>query len=134
MRIRRLGLEALHVLALSSFAIAQPLYDVLGDHAQFFVSRGSEAIDVALFVLAVSFVAPAAVVLLLGLCCWMGRRIERGFLLALVAVLAACAVLPPLNRLEASATLAIGSAAAAGLASAAVYARFAVIRSFVTAL
>jgi len=133
-QVRRLGLEVLHVLALSSFAIAQPLYDVLADHPQFFVSRGSEAIDVALFVLGVSFVVPAAAVLVLGLSAWIGGRTERASMLGIVAVLAACTAMPPLNRLGTSATLAIGAAAAIGLVSAAAYARLPVIRSFVTAL
>jgi hypothetical protein len=122
------------VLTLSAFAIAQPLYDVLGRKAQFFVVRGSEAIDIALFVLGLSFVAPAALVLLLGLSWLCGGRIERVCLLGLVASLTACTVLPPLNRLAVSAAPAIGAAVAIGLAGAAGYARWAGARSFVTAL
>ena len=73
----RFGFEALHVVVLFSFAVAQPLYDLLGRHPQFFVSRGSESVDVALFVGAVSLGLPGVAIGLLAVARLSGRRAER---------------------------------------------------------
>ncbi|MBW2416223.1 MAG: hypothetical protein JRG76_17120, partial [Deltaproteobacteria bacterium] len=86
----RFGFEALHVLVLFAFAVAQPLYDLLGRHPQFFVSRGSEAADVAVFVGVVSLGLPAGAIALLALARLAGRRAGQGCMLGLVAVAVAC--------------------------------------------
>ena len=49
---------------LSGFALAQPLFDILGKNAEFFAVRGSTPSDIVLFALAVTFV-PAVVLLLI---------------------------------------------------------------------
>ncbi len=130
----RFGFEALHVLVLFSFAVAQPLYDLLGRHPQFFVSRGSESVDVALFVLAVSLGLPAVAIALLALARLAGRRAEQVCLLAIVTVLVACTALPTLNRLGTPAPLALGAATSIGVAAAAAYGRLGFARSLATAL
>ena len=56
---RELGRNALHLAVLSSFAIAEPLLDLLGRTPEFFVVRGSTAGDVIFFALVLTF-APAA--------------------------------------------------------------------------
>ncbi len=51
-----------HLLAVSGFALARPLFDLLGKNAEFFAVRGSTAGDIVLFALVVTFV-PALVLL-----------------------------------------------------------------------
>src|SRR5205085_6584307 len=50
------------LLAVSGFALAQPLFDLLGKNAEFFAVRGSTPGDIVLFALVVTF-APALVLL-----------------------------------------------------------------------
>jgi hypothetical protein len=54
------------LLAVSGFALAQPLFDILGRNAEFFAAHGSTSGDILLFALAVTFV-PAVVLLLIEL-------------------------------------------------------------------
>ena len=49
-----------HLLAASGFALAQPLFDILGKNAEFFAVRGSTPSDIVIFALVVVFV-PALV-------------------------------------------------------------------------
>jgi hypothetical protein len=61
----RLGVPAARgaqLLAASGFALAQPLFDLLGKNAEFFAVRGSTAGDIVVFALVVTF-APALVLL-----------------------------------------------------------------------
>ena len=85
------GIESLRIAALCSFAVAQPLYDVLGEHAQFFISRGSGPIDVAFFILAISVGVPGVALLLLAGARLLGPRLHRAVLVALVGGLVAAA-------------------------------------------
>jgi Sulfatase len=65
----RLGVPAARgaqLLAASGFALAQPLFDLLGKNAEFFAVRGSTPSDIVLFALAVTF-GPALVLLALEL-------------------------------------------------------------------
>src|SRR5438105_1948430 len=50
------------LLAVSGFALAQPLFDLLGKNAEFFAARGSTSGDIVLFALVVTLV-PALVLL-----------------------------------------------------------------------
>src|SRR5439155_17304387 len=54
--------RAAQLLAVSGFALAQPLFDLLGKNAEFFAARGSTPGDIVLFALVVTFV-PALVLL-----------------------------------------------------------------------
>jgi GNAT superfamily N-acetyltransferase len=57
-------LAGLHLLVLWSFAVAQPLFDLLGKNGEFFAARGSTRWDAIVFALVVVFVPP---LVLLGL-------------------------------------------------------------------
>jgi hypothetical protein len=48
--------RAAQLLAASGFALAQPLFDLLGKNAEFFAARGSTPGDIVLFALVVTFV------------------------------------------------------------------------------
>src|SRR3954453_14692661 len=61
-RLRLPAVRGAQLLAASGFALAQPLFDLLGKNAEFFAVRGSTAGDIVLFALAVTF-GPALVLL-----------------------------------------------------------------------
>src|SRR5438093_9484882 len=60
---RNLAINSLEVLALCSFAFAQPLFDLISRNAGFFVARKSEPLDIILFVLGLCFIPPLLIVL-----------------------------------------------------------------------
>src|SRR5712692_5826078 len=88
---------ALHVATLAGFAFAQPLYDLLGRGAEFFVAHRCGPSDLLLMVGAVSLLLPAVLILAwLLLCPGRLRPAGRGVLIsALAAIIAAQAA----NRL-----------------------------------
>ena len=57
-----LGVRGAQLLAMSGFALAQPLFDILGKNAEFFTAHGSTPGDILLFAFVVTFV-PALVLL-----------------------------------------------------------------------
>jgi hypothetical protein len=61
-QLREPAVRGAQLLAASGFALAQPLFDLLGKNAEFFAVRGSTAGDIVLFALVVTF-APALVLL-----------------------------------------------------------------------
>jgi len=64
-RVRRdLLISALHVAVLWAFAIAQPLFDVLSNNAEFFVARGNGAADILIFSIGLVVLPPAGVLAL----------------------------------------------------------------------
>ncbi|HLB83899.1 MAG TPA: hypothetical protein VJK00_04150, partial [Steroidobacteraceae bacterium] len=60
---REHAVRGAQLLAVSGFALAQPLFDILGKNAEFFAVRGSTPSDIVLFALAVTFVPTAALLL-----------------------------------------------------------------------
>ncbi len=91
---------AAQLLGLCALAVAEPLFDLLSDNAEFFVARGSRALDVVVFTVALAL-GPALVLfaaeLLAGVA---GRRARRAVHLAFVAALVALLVLNALNDVE----------------------------------
>ncbi len=65
-RVREPAMRGAQLLAVSGFALAQPLFDILGKNAEFFAVRGSTAGEILLFALVVTF-APALGLLALEL-------------------------------------------------------------------
>ena len=55
-RFREPAVRGAQLLAVSGFALAQPLFDILGKNAEFFAARGSTPGDILLFALVVTFV------------------------------------------------------------------------------
>ena len=66
-------LAGLHLLVLWSFAVAQPLFDLLGKNGEFFAARGSTRWDAIVFALVLLLVPPA---ILLGLESSFGRSLR----------------------------------------------------------
>jgi hypothetical protein len=65
-RLREPAVRGAQLLAASGFALAQPLFDILGKNAEFFAARGSTPGDILLFAFVVTFV-PALGLLLIEL-------------------------------------------------------------------
>jgi hypothetical protein len=125
---------ALHLGALWALAFAAPLFGLLGDSAEFFVARGNTTFDIVVFALGYGLVPP---LLAAGLV-WAAGRIRPvlgwAVHLALIALLTAALVLPPLGDALSGSALSIAVALAVGLGAAFLYVRMAGVRAFLTAL
>lgn len=129
-----LPLSLVHLAVLSTFALAQPLFDLLSDNPEFFAARGSTAAEIVVFALALVALPPlllGAVELLVGLA---GPVARRGAHLVLMALLAGIVFIQALKGLGGADWLLIAVAALLGAGAAALYARAAAVRSFVTVL
>jgi hypothetical protein len=127
--------RAAHLLALSGFAVGQPLLDLLGREPGFFVARGSGAGEIAVVVCGLLLLPPVlawASEALVGILSTRGRNALH---LGWVALLVALALSPPLQRVAAlPATAVLSAAAVCGLAFAVAYARARRVRQVVTVL
>jgi len=127
--------DGLHLLALSSFAIAQPLFDLLGRTPAFFAVRGSTSSEIVVFAVGVVLIPPAAalaveVIVLAAL----GRTAQKAVHQLFVGCLAALLALQLLRRADVgTAAVVIGLTVALGLVAALAYARYAYVRSVLTA-
>jgi Sulfatase len=131
---RLLGRNALHLTVLSAFAFAQPLFDLLGKTPEFFVVRGSRAVDVIVFALVVVLAPPA---ILLGVEALVGlasRKAARVVQLVFVGALAAVVALQIVRDHASSAAPVFALSALAGAAFAALYARTRAVPMFLTVL
>jgi hypothetical protein len=119
----------LHLAALSSFALAQPLFAKLGPAPGYFAAHGLTSLEVVL--LAVALVALPPLILFLPELV-VGRRLRWVVHLVLVAALVALIALPPLGGV--STWLAYAVAALIGIAFAVAYARSRGVRDFMSVL
>jgi hypothetical protein len=126
-----LPVAALHLFVLSSFAVAQPLFDLLGRNGEFFGARGSTRWDIVVFALALTLVPPA---LLLALEAATPRPARGVVHLIAVALLVALFVLQAIRGSGGSGWLLVAFACAAGLAAAALYAAATAARLVLTVL
>jgi len=91
-------IDALHLFVLFSFALAQPLFDILSRYPEFFVSRKSEPIDIILFILTLCLFLPGMAVLLEAASGIFGRRIRKAVHWFMVATLVAVIALQVLKK------------------------------------
>jgi len=132
---RPLLTRTLHLVVLWSFAVAQPLFDVLARDATFFVVRRSRPIDLVLMALTMVVVLPLAlslVPLLLHLI-WkpLGTLVHGAF----VAILGSVVFLPPLWRgVDTSAKALLVLSGLGGLVTLIVYTRTTWVRTFLTVM
>ena len=128
-------IDALHIFVLFSFALAQPLFDLLSRNAEFFVAHHSEPVDIILLILILCALLPALVVLIEVVAGLFGRRARKGVHGFMVASLLTVIALPALNKiLEFSGTALLVGAAILGVATTIVYMRFRPVRIFLTVL
>lgn len=124
----------IHILVFTSFAISQPLFDLISKNADFLTAHHVTAGDVAILTLAL-FLAPALVLILteLGASALLGSRARNVLHLLLVTILVALVVAPLLKRFfDRPASLIVSAALVVGVLFTACYHRFAVIRTLAT--
>jgi hypothetical protein len=125
---------ALHLAGLWALAFAQPLLDLLGRNAEFFVARGSAAADILLLAFGYVLVPPLAGA---GLVWALGRirpDLGWGAMLGLVGVIVAGLVLPPIGDALGGSAVAVPIALLVGAGAAVLYARISAARAFATVL
>ena len=120
---RTLGKNALHLTVLWAFAVAQPLFELLGKTPEFFVARGSTGGDVVVFALVLAVAAPAALVGVEALAGLASSRAASATHLVLVALLSAVIADEVIRKHTHSTLLVFLTAALLGAAFAVAYAR-----------
>ena len=124
-----------HLAVLSGFALAQPLFDILGRNPAFFAIRRSTSAQIILFALFIVFVPPAALLAVELVVALANRTAAQILHLVFVAGLVAVLLLHALTQdTLLSGAGALVCAAAVGIAGALLYARAGVVRSFLTVL
>jgi len=124
----------LHIFALSGFAIAQPVFDLLGDNADFFVARGSQFTDLIVLVCVLVFglsIIMAGVYTLLSV---ISRRALQLTHLTMVAVLLGVIFLPVIKKLGLAEGLVLPLAGMIGVLFSFAYYRLKGLRLFVSAV
>ncbi len=125
----------LGLAVLWTFAVAQPLFDLLKDNPEFFAARGSSGFDVISFSVMLVVLPPAlgvAIELLVGLAGARARQVAHLVLIAgLVALIAAQALK---KSIDASDVVLIVLSVAIGAGVAALYSRAEPVRSFLRVL
>ncbi|HXK59600.1 MAG TPA: hypothetical protein PLP42_06840 [Acidobacteriota bacterium] len=91
--------ECLHIYGLFSFALAQPLFDVLARNPEYFVAHQTKKLDLAILLLLVVVVIPGIALLALWLVGLVSQRLRRLALLAGICLLVAAIFNPPLKQL-----------------------------------
>jgi Sulfatase len=129
----RLPRSALHLAVLSSFAFAQPLFDLLGRNAAFFAVRGSGRWQIVAFALGVTVIPPLILVAAEVAAGFVRPVLQQALHLVFLAALTAVVALEALEHVS-GAVWTAGAAAVAGLVFADAYRLFAPVRSFVTVL
>jgi Sulfatase len=125
----------LGLAVLWTFAVAQPLFDLLKDNPEFFAARGSSGFDIISWAVLLVFVPPAlllGVELLVGLA---GERARHGAHLVLIGGLVALIAAQALKKaFETSDVVMIVLSLAIGAGVAALYSRAEPVRSFLRVL
>ena len=132
---RRPWAEALHVWVVASFAVAQPLYDLLGKQAEFFIFQNAGRAEILGLVVVLSGLAPLVLVAVVRLAGLVGPRDGRRIHQTILAVGVALTVLPALRPVEVVPGIVLVLAALAlGAGVAVLYARLGAVRLFFTLL
>lgn len=134
-RTRSNRLTWLHLLALWAFAIAEPLYEVLGRNREFFVAHRTTAPVLLGFVAVVSLVLPGLLALGITGLAAANRRAGRAAAIGVVGLLSAVVASEALVKtvsLPGAAHIALALLIGAGIAWA--YAAVPLVSSFVTVL
>jgi Sulfatase len=132
---RNVFIDFLHLCALAGFAIAQPLYDLLGQNPEFFVSHKASPGLIIGMVLVLSIGVALGLTLLELAACLVGEGVRRSLHWVLVFGLAFLTVLPPAQRLvDGPDLLIVGFALLIGFFFSVLYVRGQAVRLFLTVL
>jgi hypothetical protein len=124
----------LHIFALNGFAVVQPVLDLLGNNADFFIARGSQLADMVALVTVLVF---GLTLLLLPVYKSISMFSNRGLQLThyiMVVMLIGIFFLPVLNKLDTGDAIVMSIATGIGILFTIVYHKFQGLRLFVTAL
>src|SRR5918911_999860 len=132
---RSLLFAGLHVGALWSLAVAEPLFDLIRKNPDFLAARGLQGGDVVLFALALALAPPLILWGLEALAWLIDHRAQRALHLLFIAALAGLIAIQALKKtsLDGSVAVIALSAVIRGAAPP-LYSRAAPVRSFVTVL
>jgi hypothetical protein len=129
-----IGTAALHLGALWALALAQPMFGMLGESAEFFVARDNTGSDIVLLALGYGLVPP----LVCAAGVWAAGRIRPALGWALhltfIALLVGALALPPLGRALGGSSASVAVALLVGAAAALAYRRTAAAQMFLTLL
>jgi len=126
---------ALHLFALSAFAVAWPIYDLLSRHAGFLVAHRATATDLGLLVFVVSFGIPAALFIFWFVASRLSRQFGRMLLLTMVSLLSAIALSWLLSKYSLAPGYALVLLAlVGGMILAVLYTRVSIVPSFLSAV
>jgi len=127
--------RGLHLFALCSFALLQPLLELLGREPGFLVAHGAQALDVVALLVALGLLAPALLWLAQELAGWLSPRLGDTLLAMWVVLLVGLIALPALGELSFLApSLALAACLLLGIGAAAAYRGSARVRSFASVL
>jgi len=129
---REFARDGLHLLVLCSFALAQPLFDLIGRNPEFFATRRSGAGEIVAFAVGLTLAPPALLLVIEALAGLVSRGLRRGLHLVLVGVLVALVALPAIPRVADGTAVVLVGAAAIGALAAFGYHRVRALRSLVT--
>ena len=134
-RLRRTVLRFLHLAVLTCFALAQPLFDILGKNPEFFAVRNSTSTQIVLFALVVSLALPALLVgveALVGVLSLRAAELLHVVFVGFLAAVIALHFVAKSGRLTGAGALLL--AAALGVGGAVLYWRASAARTFLTVL
>lgn len=123
-----------HLAALWAFAFVQPLLDLLGQNAEFFVARGNGRADILLFSLGFTLVPPLILLAVGALIGLISRRLAATVHLLMVGALAGAFVLGTLNETQLAPGVQIGLAISIGGVVALAYRSALGVRSLLSVL
>ena len=127
--------RSLHLLALSSLTVAQPIFDLLSRNDEFFVIRRLDRIDIAALVIGLLVAVPLPFIVIEGLLIRAPRRAQRFVHLLFIWVFTTLMGMLAVKRIEdLSATAELVLAALLGAILAILYARAKTVRAFVSML
>src|ERR671934_880938 len=134
-RAPSLWLRGGHLAALWSFAFVQPLFELLGRNADFFVARGNGRADILIFSIGFVLLPPAAMIAVEAITERVSRRVAWGMHLVFVALIVAAIALQALKDIASGpAALLIAAALVVGALASLAYDRLAAARSITSFL
>ena len=129
-RDKTLKSDILVVCALCAVAVAQPLYDVLGNGAAFFIAHDAGRFEILIFVLTLSIALPALIIFIELIAGLFGPSVRRVFHYSAVALLAWAYALGTLNKFtDANSVLVLAGSGLLGLILALLIAKLQSVRN-----
>lgn len=133
--VRGLPRDLLHIAVLSSLAIAQPLFDLLGKNPAFFAAHDIGPLGVVVFGLVLVLGPPLIAAVIEILAGFIGPRARRATALVLIGLLMAIVALQIVRRIDALGAAAIFALCGlVAVVATAAYARVEGVRSFLSVL